>query len=126
MPAKKHKPIKVPMYDWWVFLIVGEEERRELEEEWDFQMDEDVMKGAKAVCVPMEFTSGRWNEKEFNILYFNPKYFSASVLVHECVHSIHFMMQSRGIPVSMDNTEVMAYGTEYLFNECIKRIGKEE
>lgn len=40
-----------------------------------------------------------------------------SIVVHECVHMAHMLMDEHAIPVSMENTETMAYLTGYLFDQ---------
>lgn len=43
-------------------------------------------------------------------------------LVHECVHMAQYILDYKGIPTDVDNTEVVAYLTDYLFKECLSNI----
>ena len=47
---------------------------------------------------------------------------SMRVIVHECVHMVHQICDHRGIPVSSENSEVIAYMTDYLVGEVVKAI----
>ena len=52
------------------------------------------------------------------------------VIVHECVHIAHFILENKGIPNDHQNSEVMAYLTDYIFGEVCKiakpkRLDKE-
>ena len=54
---------------------------------------------------------------------------SRRVVVHECIHCVHHIMDEKGIPISLENTEIMAYFTGYLtesvmdiiFNRSVKK-----
>lgn len=46
-------------------------------------------------------------------------------LVHECTHMVHMLCDVHGIPISMDNTETIAYMTGHLF-EAVKSYLDEE
>ena len=39
------------------------------------------------------------------------------VIVHECTHMVHTICESKGIPLSNDNTETIAYMTDYLVEQ---------
>ena len=39
----------------------------------------------------------------------------ASTIIHECNHAVFDVFETRGIPVSNDNSEVFCYYSEYLF-----------
>lgn len=45
------------------------------------------------------------------------------VVIHECTHMVHMLMESRGIPIVGENTEVIAYMTDHLC-EVIFRVFK--
>lgn len=36
------------------------------------------------------------------------------VITHESIHCVHHIMDEKGIPINLDNTEVMAYMTDYM------------
>lgn len=48
-----------------------------------------------------------------------------SNLAHEAVHVAHFIMDSRGIPISMENTESEAYLVGYIVDKLIPDVLKE-
>ena len=58
-----------------------------------------------------------------DIPYFTVSVFERSIplLVHECCHIADFILQHKGIPVTMENTEIRAYLTEYLVSQMIWR-----
>lgn len=48
-------------------------------------------------------------------------------LVHEIIHTIHWIMQKKGIPLCDETDEIYAYHAEFIFNEIsqyIKQIKK--
>ena len=45
------------------------------------------------------------------------------VIVHESVHLAHAILESKGISAGAENTEVMAYTTDYLFTKIFEIIG---
>ena len=45
-------------------------------------------------------------------------------VVHECVHLMHLLFDFYGIKDDRDNTETVAYFTEWLFHEINKIVGK--
>lgn len=49
---------------------------------------------------------------------------SRRVAVHEAVHMIHQICDEMGIPISLENTETVAYMTEYLAERCLECLGK--
>lgn len=46
----------------------------------------------------------------------------ARTIVHECVHMAQLVMDVKGIPLSADTAEVLAYTTDYLFSQIYKKI----
>jgi len=44
---------------------------------------------------------------------------SIRVIFHECIHMAHQICEARGIPISIENSEVIAYLADYLANEVI-------
>lgn len=47
---------------------------------------------------------------------------SRRVVIHECVHAAHHIMDFRGIPISMDNTEIQAYLVDFLCERIFKHL----
>ena len=44
---------------------------------------------------------------------------SLRVIVHECTHMVHQICEAKGIPLTMDNTEIIAYMTDYLVSSVM-------
>lgn len=42
-----------------------------------------------------------------------------SVIVHECIHAAQFAMDYRGVNTWIDNTEVLAHLTQWIFQEAL-------
>lgn len=40
-------------------------------------------------------------------------------LVHECLHAAACLLEKKGVPLRIENDEVLAYLTEYLFKKCL-------
>lgn len=56
-----------------------------------------------------------------NLPYFVISVFEKNIplLVHECCHMADFILQHKGIPVTVENTEIRAYLTEYLVSKTL-------
>lgn len=50
---------------------------------------------------------------------------TAPVLLHELVHAVTRCFHDRGVPLSEDATEVLAYTLEKLFEECTMALNKD-
>lgn len=61
------------------------------------------------------------NGVPYHVLYFNVKI--TRVIVHECVHKIHQIFDLKGIPLSLDNSEICAYFTDYLVDKVRMILG---
>ena len=46
------------------------------------------------------------------------KVFEDSVLMHECNHAAFLILDSKGIPISLNNDETFCYLSQYLFRKC--------
>ncbi len=42
------------------------------------------------------------------------------VICHEAVHMAHYICNAKGIPLSMENTETIAYLTDHIFKNIMK------
>lgn len=42
-----------------------------------------------------------------------------SVLLHECVHAVSFLLMERGIPHNDDTDEIYAYTLTWLYNKAL-------
>lgn len=56
------------------------------------------------------------------ILYINK--ISQRVIIHECTHLVHQIMNYKGIPISIDNSEIMAYMTDFLSTQVMNLLIK--
>lgn len=45
-------------------------------------------------------------------------------IIHECTHIVHSICDNKGIPLTVENTETVAYMTTYLCQEVDKLITK--
>lgn len=48
---------------------------------------------------------------------------SHRLIAHESVHCAVYMMQKRGIPLTVENQEILAYLTDYAFSEVCRIVG---
>lgn len=122
MPIKKRRvdtPIEVPPFYYYIYLIVGEEE---LEYYKSYQpILSDASFEAKA-----GFHLALLDKKgiSFSLIAFHTDYLDDSTIFHECLHAVHEMMDSRGIPIDKGNSEVVAYYQEWLVKTIKKEIEK--
>lgn len=45
-----------------------------------------------------------------------------ATLVHECLHATTALLEDRGVPISRENDEVMAYTLDCLFSSLLKSM----
>lgn len=45
------------------------------------------------------------------------------VVIHECIHTSHFVMDAKGIPINLENSEVMAYLADFICERVFEEIG---
>ena len=64
------------------------------------------------------------NDKDFIILLESKKdkVFEDSVLHHECNHATFLILESKGIPINLNNDETFCYLSQYLFRKCKSNI----
>lgn len=55
------------------------------------------------------------------VLLFREK--TKRVVVHECVHMVHYIFDEKGIPVSVENSEAIAYMTDFLSEQVFGILG---
>ena len=48
-----------------------------------------------------------------------------ATIYHEALHATHFLMDSRGIPITVDNTEIVAYTQGHIVEVAVKALNKE-
>ena len=67
------------------------------------------------------FESGSGDK--FFVLFVRKKHMR--VIIHECVHMVHQICEAKGIPLTIENSEVIAYMTDFLVAEVIDVINKD-
>ncbi|MGV8130729.1 MAG: hypothetical protein ACP5N7_01340 [Candidatus Pacearchaeota archaeon] len=118
------KEFKIPVYGedspQRIILLISPNEKK---------YGEDLKKLRKKYGVLEETTFYEWNEfraflqllqcankKTHFLLVWQKGEKHISTLVHECVHLVNFIFESRGVKSSMDNDEIFTYYQEKLFN----------
>ena len=61
-------------------------------------------------------------DDEAPFLVMASKGWSFSTLAHESVHIAHFILDNAGVPINMENTEIVAYLTQHLFVSVADRL----
>ena len=66
----------------------------------------------------------RWTDSESGLACFALVFANASrrVIVHECVHMVHQVFEFQGIPVCAENSETIAYMTDWIVEEVYKTL----
>ncbi len=54
-----------------------------------------------------------------------PQPHRGTLLAHEVAHCAHMILDSRGVPISLENTEASAYLQDFLFNRAAKLLGMD-
>lgn len=49
----------------------------------------------------------------------------ATLLAHEVAHAAHMIFDSRSVPISLENTEALAYLQDCIFRNCAKHLGMQ-
>lgn len=57
---------------------------------------------------------------------FLPDDVQAPTVVHECSHIVDFMMETHGVPMGVENTEIRAYMLAALFEEVTAALSGQE
>jgi len=131
MHKKKPKGLKAPKgttvitMDWIntdVLLFFTNKQRKSIARQLDLEDDEMFMASTKTI-------GGMAYSVMHNGVYYNMIFMPEPdlvSLVHECTHMVHMLCDSRGIPLSMDNTETIAYMTGHLFQEACAAIQERQ
>lgn len=112
----RDSPIYVEPYKYKIHIIVGEREWREFCKESGVEKD---VKGIDGLVWPLEEAE---SGATFCAFYIDKQRANAGIVLHECVHIVHEALEDRGVPISHENTEVMAYHIEHLFNEIVEEL----
>lgn len=109
-------PIVIDPYYWLVYVTVGEGELDALAEEGVICRTDFDVSGCEGKAWLLEAGGG-----DFSLIYIKDKK-DVYTIIHECVHVVHEMMKSRAIPLTHDNTEVIAYHVEHLVQAVVQRV----
>jgi len=113
------KHIYVPPYYYLIHLVIGLESLDKLRKKTKEDYDEHP---PKSIC---GFTKPLLDDDDIDsCLVFLHSDSDIQTIYHEALHATHFMLESRGIPIAVENTEVVAYHQEWLVTE-INRIFKK-
>lgn len=76
---------------------------------------------------PSGYGSAHENEDAKGVVWWSmyiPKKANLPTIVHECSHIVDFMMDTHGVPINMENTEIRAYMLGYLFQDVCEALGR--
>lgn len=111
-------PITLDPYSWLVYVAFGEGDMQVLEEEGVIEGGfKEVLEGCVGKSWLMQMNE---NAAEFSLLYVQDRD-NIPCIVHESLHAIHEMFNSRGVPINYENTEVQAYHLDYLVSRILLR-----
>ena len=58
-----------------------------------------------------------------NWMWFNSEVeISPGLIAHECIHAVNCIYEHKGIQITMDNDEVLAYSVEWMVDKIFKKI----
>lgn len=103
------KKIKVPIFNDYIKIVVFED-YKQINEKYNAEFTNTT-----------EATVTRWGNAGVLALFRKDKV-TLQVLVHECVHIVNFIFKAKGIVLDVDNDELQAYLTDWVFNEINKTL----
>jgi hypothetical protein len=87
--------------------------------------DFDVTLTNKKKHFPYDIPDCQWITRiERDCAYIYLKDYTHRVLVHECIHVAQWILDKKWIKTGIKNTEVLAYVTDWIYNEFLKKIEK--
>lgn len=104
--------ITLQPYSWLIYICLGEDALDRLAE-LGAVIREDLQVGG---CEGKSWLLETAEEAEFGLVYIRNKE-DTYTIIHESIHAIHEMLHSRGVPINYENTEVVAYHTEWLVKQ---------
>jgi hypothetical protein len=110
------KPIVLEPYGHTLFLCVGQVELAKMEKAKGIDCGINV-DGVLGAVVPMADQNG----VVFHMMYLGPE-LEESTLFHEALHVTHFMLEAVGVPLGIENTELICYTQEYVVREVSKEV----
>lgn len=118
---KAPKGASVIGIDWLntnVIVLHNTEQRQKLAKRLKLQEDDDFLVSDKTIGGMASCLYD--NGVPYFIIYLPDP--TMGIIIHECVHMVHIIMENHGIPVCGDNTETMAYMTAHLCGQVIHAI----
>ena len=116
MGTRYLKPLIIEPYQHTMYLCLGESELKALETKFGFNSGIGLGNSLGAV-VHMGDESGN----SFNVMYLGMD-LDDSTVYHECLHLTHFMLDRVGVPINMENTELLCYTQEHVVRLVMKEI----
>ena len=128
---KTYFDVEIPIFSVRVIIWLKDFDSlcKEMMERFDIGIADDIFQKSADGCVlNLEgdyFVSGYvlLALKDFKKRVKEDKAEAMSTLVHECLHVATAVMHNRGIPVSYENDETIAYIQSYLVEQVFSRIG---
>jgi len=112
------RKITVPPYNYFIYLTLGEDEFIKLCKQKG--LPPIPLEGTLGLVLPLEDING----VGFSMMYLRDDADTETVY-HECLHAVHFMFESYGLPMGVENTEAQAYTQGWLAQEVYKHIKKK-
>lgn len=130
-PFKKPKSFYVGVYDIDVEVFDSMElADRWLREEYvqtlmsgDSAQVADYVNGAQGFCAMVIKEEEDKQLKSVICICIPQNKHRGTLLAHESAHAAHMILDSRGVPMMMENTEVLAYLQDYVYKETAKALG---
>ncbi len=116
MARRVLKFLNVEPYNYKFMLALGQEDLVYVEKYNGAKLEENSDKNLGALYA-VEDSNGT----AFSIMYLSDEA-DEDTLWHEANHLVHFMMHEMGVPICLENTEIMAYTQEQIVNLCRKEI----
>lgn len=107
--------IEIPPFYWEVFVTYGKDSLDKIanKNKLDLNTLENVL-GTNTLAFHVKLYNGN---QPFSLIHFSSTFPDYGTITHECIHAIHDMLESRGVPISKENTEIIAYSVEWLSEE---------
>ena len=108
------KLIEIPPFDYSICVAIGFEAGNKL-------FPDQNLEGSYGMVMPLKDENG----VEFTFVYLEDEADNFTIW-HEALHIVHFMLDARGIPLTVENTEVQAYLQETVVKVLQKEIKKHK
>ena len=117
------KKVKVHVYDTYVVVMIGDSLDSLIEGESLLRRLRDSNSAFQNAIHYAAQSIKLVNTKGGGFAYyllFEGDYLGPGVLAHECLHTVHAILESSGVECSYDNDEASAYLLQYLVDEVYK------